>query len=90
MRACVFISHEGDDHQEHTKLPLNIPKDFDPGGMNWQTKLKEARLTRNKADYDAYPKSDGAWHKAALAIKLDADSLLIVARRYLKSKGCNL
>lgn len=89
MRACAYIFHEGDDHQEHSKLPLNIPKGFD-NTVDWQNKLKDARLARNRADYEAYPKSDQAWRKVALAIKADADLLLTTARQYLKMKGCSL
>jgi hypothetical protein len=44
MRASVFIDKEGDDHEEHSKLPLQVPMDFDPMGVDWQIKLKDARL----------------------------------------------
>jgi hypothetical protein len=86
MRSCVFIFHDGDDHQEHSVLPLHIPQDFD-SGVDWQNKLKNARLARNKADYEPYPKSDRAWQKTAATIKNDADLLLTASRNYLKSKG---
>jgi uncharacterized protein (UPF0332 family) len=89
MRSCVFISYEGDDHQEHSELPLNIPKDFDPG-VDWQNKLKNARLSRNRADYEAYPKTEKAWESTAIIIKKDADVLLQTALNYLRGKGCTL
>ena len=89
MRACAFICHEGDDYEEHSKLPLNIPPDFDTA-VDWQNKLKDARLARNNADYEAYPKSDRAWQKTAEVIKSDADLLLTTSRNYLKTKGCTL
>jgi len=69
LRACAFLFHEGDDYQEHSKLPLQIPKDFDVG-IDWQNKLKKARLARNKADYEAYPKSDRAWETIAKTIMI--------------------
>src|ERR1035437_7681829 len=89
FRACAFIYHRGDDFEGHSDLPLNLPNDFDPG-TNWQNKLKNARLLRNRADYEAYPKSDKAWRKHALAIKIDADELILKTRNYLKGKGCPL
>src|SRR5260221_8119402 len=89
MRACVFIFHQGDDHQEHSALPLKIPIDFDPA-TDWQNKLKNARLARNRADYEAYPKADKSWRKAAFSMKGDADLLIATARQYLKIKGCVL
>ena len=82
MRACAYIFHEGDDHKEHSELPKHVPTDFATPGP-WSTKLKDARLLRNNADYDVYPKSDNAWRKPALAIKTDADSLLKTAKQYL-------
>jgi hypothetical protein len=89
MRACVFISNEGDEHQEHSKLPLHVPVDFDIG-VDWQNKLKDARLSRNRADYEAYPKTDLAWRKTAEALRRDADLLIVASNKYLKAKGCQL
>ena len=90
MRACVFISNSGDEHEEHSRLPLQVPSNFDPAGRDWQAKLKSARLDRNRADYEPYPKENNAWRKTALALQSDASELLKVARHYLRSKGCAL
>ena len=60
IRACVFVSHGDDDHQEHRELPLYIPRDF-PLEPNWQNMLRNARVLRNRADYEPYPKSNIAW-----------------------------
>ncbi len=90
MRACVFLAYPGDDHQDHSKLPLNIPKDFDPTGIDWQGKLKDARLARNRADYEPYPKANTAWRITALATQSDANNLLKTSRLYLRKKGCSL
>lgn len=89
MRACAYIFHAGDDYEEHSKLPLYLPSDLPPG-LDYQSILKSARLTRNRADYDPYPKSDKAWMADALSIKVDADQFLRISRAYLRSKGCNL
>jgi uncharacterized protein (UPF0332 family) len=89
MRACEYVYHRGDDYEKHMELPKNIPPDFDPG-VNWQNKLKDAREIRNSADYDPYPKSDSAWRKNALALRVDADQLLSLTRNYLQNKGCTI
>jgi len=89
MRACIYIFHGGDDYQEHAKLSQYIPSDFSTS-KDWQTVLKDARLTRNRADYDPYPKLNRSWKADAINIKKEADELLIVTRRYLRSKGCKL
>jgi uncharacterized protein (UPF0332 family) len=90
MRACVFLAYPGDDCQEHSKLPSNIPNDFDPAGIDWQNKLKDARLARNRADYEPYPNKNAAWRGTALAIESDAIHLLRIARTYLRKRGCPL
>ena len=89
MRACVFVAHGGDDHQGHTELPQHIPNDFAPA-EDWQTKMKNARETRNRADYDPYPRADSAFKSDALNLKADADRLILLARQYLQGKGCTI
>jgi uncharacterized protein (UPF0332 family) len=89
LRACVYIYNMGDDFQEHSKLPLKIPADF-PQSMEWQIKMKNARLTRNRADYEPFPRSDRVWQRNANNLKTDADQLIIVSRNYLKNKGCEI
>ncbi|MEZ6103801.1 MAG: hypothetical protein R3E01_33055 [Pirellulaceae bacterium] len=87
MRAVCFFNHGGDDFEAHSKLPQNIPIDF-PSRATWQNNLKIARLTRNAADYDPYPKSLAVWKSDAKRIKTDAESLIKVVRTYLISRGC--
>jgi uncharacterized protein (UPF0332 family) len=87
LRACIFLNLPGDDHEEHSKLPLKIPDDFP---SEWKNKMKEARLTRNAADYDPFPKSDLAWKESALRLKQFADELISLTRQYLRKKGCKL
>lgn len=87
MRASAFVFHNGDDYEEHSKLPLNIPNDF-PGAAGWETSLKNARSSRNAADYDPYPRGEAHWRSLTQAIRADADALLIETRDYLRAKGC--
>jgi hypothetical protein len=87
MRACAFIHFEGDDHEKHSDLPGHIPQDF-PSHTTWQTKLKDAREMRNRADYDPYPKAEIKFLLNCQTIKTDADQLIIDSRNYLRSKGC--
>jgi uncharacterized protein (UPF0332 family) len=65
LRATAFFVHEGDDHEEHVKLPSGIPEDF-PSRATWENDLKSARLDRNRADYDPYPKNDLMFKSMAL------------------------
>lgn len=87
MRAAAFIFHNGDDHEAHKSLPQNVPDDF-PDKDFWANALKTARLVRNSADYDPYPKHARPWAKKAQIIKTDAKGLVRLARDYLRSKGC--
>ena len=88
MRACVFVSHQGDDHEQHSELPkYKLRFDSD---LNWQNILKDARELRNRADYEPYPKSDKAWRLHALNLKENADLLLSTTRTFLQNQGCIL
>jgi uncharacterized protein (UPF0332 family) len=89
FRATAFFVHEGDDNEEHTKLPSAIPPDF-PDRAVWENDLKGARLGRNRADYDPYPKNDLMFKSTALDLLKKADGLLSIVRLYLKTKGCPL
>jgi uncharacterized protein (UPF0332 family) len=88
-RAVTFFIEGGDDHQEHSVLPGHIPGDF-PNRAHWENELKNARLERNKADYDPYPKSDQAFAPSARSTLQSAENFLPVAKHYLLQKGCNL
>lgn len=89
VRAAVYVFHRGDDHQEHSQLPLNLPADF-PNSQQWKNSLKSAREYRNRADYDPHPLSDAAFKLGALQLKAEAAELLPLARLYLVGKGCPL
>ncbi len=86
-RAVVYFIERGDDHEAHAELPKHLPKDF-PDRDEWENKLKIARLERNRADYDPYPKSDGAFAPTAHSTTATAKQFLIAAKRYLTRKGC--
>lgn len=88
MRAVVFFVVGGDDHEKHSVLPDHIPSDF-PNQGHWQNRLKNARLERNRADYEPYPSSDKGFETAARTIVSETDALLPVARAYLRRKGCS-
>lgn len=86
LRAATFLSHGGDDNEEHTKLPSKLPQDF-PDAARWQDELKSARLERNRADYDPYPRQDQQFAQSAQALMLAAEELLKTARRYVRLKS---
>ena len=89
MRAVVFFVTDGDDYEEHMKLPIKVPSDF-PTRTKWQNSLREARYARNRADYDPYPKKDASFKAEATDLRAEARELLKISRQYLKCKGCPL
>ena len=87
FRATTFYVFGGDDHEKHSDLPSKLPQDF-PNRATWENALKSARLERNRADYDPYPKSDAKFEPVAMTIVTDVRSLMPIIKRYLKQKGC--
>jgi len=87
MRAAAYFSHGGDDHEEHSKLPSNAPTDL-PNSALLSNSLKDARERRNAADYNPYPKGNGAWKRHAANLSVDAAKLVQEVRQYLRAKGC--
>ena len=85
-RALALFATGGDDYQEHSKLPASIPTDF-PSRQYWENELKRARLERNRADYDPYPKNDDRFEAVANDLVTRAKALLPLTRQYLRSKG---
>ncbi len=88
-RAVVYFIESGDDHEAHMELPKHLPKDF-PDRERWENEIKTARFERNRADYDPYPKTDGAFKTIANSTFGTAEHFLSIARRYLVRKGCAL
>lgn len=76
MRAATFKATGGDDHEQHSDLPKHLPDGLvDP--VATKNGLTTARLARNNADYDPYPKTEVAW-------KADADATIAFAQSALK------
>jgi uncharacterized protein (UPF0332 family) len=88
-RSVVFYIERGDDHEAHSELPKHFPRDF-PDITRWENDLKSARLERNRADYDPYPKADSAFAKSAKTVLANAETFIPVAKRYLRRKGCQI
>ena len=86
FRGIVFLVTQGDDHEKHSDLPQYLPQDF-PAVAYWENALKIARLERNRADYEPYPRNDAAFKQQAAAIYKDSHQLRIAARAYLRGKG---
>lgn len=84
-RAITYIDFGGDDHEEHSKLPAHLPDDFSDV-QDWKNKLKNARLDRNRADYDPYPKKDSDFKDCAEMLFTDAREFLRLAKVYINSK----
>lgn len=87
MRAVVFFVTSGDDHEAHSTLPKHVPADF-PNQSTWQNDLRGARLSRNEADYDAYPSVDADFRASAQDLEKLAKTLSNEVRTYLRGKGC--
>lgn len=85
-RAVTYVSFGGDDHEQHSVLPTKIPADF-PDSDGWKNRLKEARLDRNRADYDPYPRGDSEFFEPADRLVREARSLVKIAQQYLRSKS---
>jgi hypothetical protein len=86
FRGVVFFVSRGDDFEDHSKLSQHLPKDF-PQMPYWANALKDARLERNRADYEPYPRSDTAFAASAASIYKNSHQLRIAARAYLRGKG---
>lgn len=86
LRAATFKATGGDDHEKHSDLPNHLPEDLpDPAAS--KNGLTTARLARNRADYDPYPKNDSAWRLAADETMAFAKTAIRDARRYVRDGG---
>ena len=86
VRSVAFAAHGGDDFEAHDKLPGHLPADFADRAL-WENRLKTARLDRNRADYEPYPKRDASFRAAAIDTFRAAEDLVQACRSYLSSKG---
>lgn len=85
-RASSYISFGGDDHEQHTVLPTKFPADF-PDADIWRNRLKDARLERNRADYDPYPSGDVDFAATAVRLVGEAKQFIKLTQSYLKLKS---
>lgn len=74
-RAITYGHHNGDDYQRHNVLPVNLPPLL-PNVARWTNELDNARLVRNMADYDLYPRAANDWRS-------DSVNLAVVASEFL-------
>lgn len=89
MRAVVFYDYGGDDHEAHSRLHEHLPGDLEDREMIGAD-LKAARLRRNEADYDPYPRDEKNFQTDAEFYSVKAKGFLLSARKYLREKGCRL
>jgi len=85
-RGLVFFDTQGDDHQEHSELPKHLPADF-PARATWENTIKNARLERNRADYEPYPRRDASFAVRAKDVCRDFRDFRSATRAYLRGKG---
>jgi uncharacterized protein (UPF0332 family) len=84
-RAVTYLSNGGDDHEEHSVLPGKLPDDFSEA-PEWRNKLKNARLERNRADYDPYPKLERKFKDSCDLLIEQATEFVLLAQQYINSK----
>jgi uncharacterized protein (UPF0332 family) len=84
-RAATYLSVGGDDHEKHSILPTKFPADF-PNAEVWKNRLKNARLERNRADYDPYPLNDSTFSASAAQLILEAKALIASTQQYIRLK----
>lgn len=89
LRAVTYVTYGGDDHQSHSKLPGKLPEDF-PDRERWSNSAKQARLVRNEADYEPYPKSNVSFKDKAFRVYDDAKELRPIVEKYLAKKGVRI
>lgn len=87
MRAVSFHNHGGDDHEAHSELfQKGVPADF-PNAIAARNDLKDARLSRNEADYDPYPQSAAYFKSVVQRLAPVSSAFVADSRGYLVSKG---
>lgn len=86
-RALLYFQTPGDDFQAHELFWKHVPEDLGEIA-NVRNHLKTARLRRNEADYDPYPKSDSAFKNVAVDQASLAARFLRAVRNTLQAEGC--
>lgn len=85
-RAASYLSFGGDDHEAHSTLPQKFPSDF-PNAEVWKNRLKDARLERNRADYDPYPRGSAEFCLVAPRLISEAKEMIKLTQEYLRQKS---
>jgi uncharacterized protein (UPF0332 family) len=86
LRASVFLDHQGDDFQEHSKLPSNLPSTLDLVETNdWGAILGNARDLRNKADYEPFV-SNTDWRLEAKKLKINCENAIKLSTSFVAKK----
>lgn len=85
-RAIVFASVLGDDYERHSVLHDKLP-DTMPAVEARSIELKEAKLLRNEADYDAYPVLSAEWSLDARAIAVSAANFVQECESFALTTG---
>ena len=88
MRAVVYLTNDGDEHEAHSELPKHVPNNFRDAAV-WRNALKDARQWRNDADYDPYPTNQDQFSDTAYELQTNARRLLTISRGYLRARGCS-
>lgn len=84
-RAVVYADVKGDDYEKHALLPLSLPATL-PNVGQWKNNLKDARDTRNRADYELYPRSNHLWESDAVRLQQYSHDFLPIARSHIELK----
>lgn len=85
-RAICFGYHKGDNYQKHSVLPNNLPLNF-PNIARWANELNNARLVRNMADYDLYPRASSDWQNDSVSLSVAASEFLAECENFAMSAG---
>ncbi len=85
-RAVVFASHGGDDFEQHSVLPRNLPASWTERAAR-EVELTDARLLRNQADYDSYPQSETEWEADARRLGATAAEFVQACEDYALGNG---
>jgi hypothetical protein len=85
-RAICFGYHKGDNYQSYSALPSHLPPPL-PNLSRWQNELDDARLVRNMADYDLYPRATSDWKDDSTSLAVSAAEFLIECEEYAMNNG---
>ncbi|WP_084356823.1 HEPN domain-containing protein [Mycolicibacterium wolinskyi] len=85
-RAICFGHHRGDNYQKHSVLPNNLPASL-PNAARWANELNDARLVRNMADYDLYPRNASDWMNDSVSLSVVASEFLAECEDFAVNVG---